>query len=230
MLHTLAPLAFVLAFSSQAETDVGTGPQPSPTPISWELEFEFLDPRRIEIHLPGAAKPEVYWYVVYTAANTSPRGQHFFPIFQIVTEDLKVYDTDRGISPLVFDAIRERHKITHKYLVHPTKAFGALLSGRDNARESVAIWRQIDLSVNKFKIYVAGLSGETRFVANPSYDPDQPEVRQITGPDGRQRDLATNPKHFTLRKTLEIGYTLPGSPRARPDATPERGAVCWIMR
>jgi hypothetical protein len=210
--------------------DTGMGPQPSTFPASWELEFKFLDPQRIEVAPPGSDRPEVYWYIVYTVINPGPRAQRFFPMFQIVTEDLQVFDTDVGISPRVFEAIRGRHKITHKYLVEPTKVIGALLSGDDNARESVAIWRNIDLSIVSFKVYVAGLSGETQFVPNPGYDPSRPETELVRGPDGSQRKVATNPRHFTLRKTLEISYTLPGSPAARPGVTPVRGQVRWIMR
>ena len=231
MLHAFAalPLLMVLSAAPPAR-EVGSGPEPSPTPISWELGFKFLDPQRIEVQLPGAERPEVYWYLVYTVTNTSPRSQRFFPLFQIVTEDLHVYDTDMGIDPLVFDAIRERNRITHKYLVDPTKAIGALLSGDDYARESVAIWRQIDLTICAFSVYVAGLSGEMRFIPNPAYDPQKPETRKTTGPDGKSSEVTVNPKNFTLRKTLQIRYTLPGSPVARPAAMPERDQVRWIMR
>ena len=58
----------------------------------------------------------------------------------------------------------------------PTEAIGELRSGDDYARESVAIWRASDLSVTKFTIYIAGLSGEARVLKNPAYDPDQPET------------------------------------------------------
>jgi len=206
--------------------EVGTGPQPAPLPVSWELEFKFLDPRRIEVQVEPGRPPEVYWYLAYTVTNRSDRSQMFFPTFQLVTQDLRVLDTDMGISPLVFEAIRERHRQTHKYLRHPTSAIGELLCGDDNARESVAVWRDVDLSVNEFKVYVAGLSGEARLVPNPAYDPGRPET--VTDEQGRTH--LTNPKHFTLRKTLEIRYNLLGSPTARATATPERAGVRWVMR
>ncbi len=240
MLKLFVALGLLLPLFPQA-AEIGRGPQPSATSRSWELELKFLDPRRIEVQLPGAAQPEVYWYMVYTVTNPSPRSQRFFPIFQIVTEDLKVHDTDTGINPLVFDAIRARHNLTHKYLVEPSKAIGALLTGDDNARESVAIWRQIDLSSNSFTIYVAGLSGETQIVHNPTHDPGRPEAGPSDrsgehGPPARAtaRDPRTessgNPKEFTLRKTLGIRYNLPGSPQATPVVQPERAGVRWIMR
>jgi len=211
-------------------SDVGRGPQPAPAPVSWELEFRFLDPRPIEVQLPGADRPEVYWYIVYTVVNRGPRSQWFFPMFQIVTEDLRVYDTDMGISPLVFDAIRERHKITHKYLEEPTKVIGALLSGEDNARESVAIWRAVDLTVNNFSIYVSGLSGEIQFLPNPAYDPSRPQSASPTQASDQPGRKDPNTKFFTLRKTLEVRYNAPGSPQARQAVLPQRSEVRWIMR
>lgn len=218
---------FLALFAPQVEPKVGSGPEPAATPISWEFKFQFLDPRRIEVQLPGTDEPEVYWYMVYTVTNGGPRSQLFFPTFQVVTEDLRVYDSDTGITPLVFAAIRERHRQTHPDLVHPTEAIGDLLTGDDNARESVAIWRQIDLSNNRFTVYVAGLSGEAQFIRNPAYDPSQPET---TGVGAGGKEVVRNPKFFTLRKTLEIRYNLPGSASARPLAVPERSEMGWIMR
>lgn len=230
MFHVLLPLVMLATVTPPAGQDVGAGPQPSPTPVSWEFELTFLDPQRLEIKLPGTERTEVYWYMVYTVTNTTRRSERFFPTFQIVTEDFRVVDTDMGISPLVFDAIAERHKITHKYLVPPTKAIGALLSGDDNARESVAIWRGVDLSRNRFTIYVAGLSGEARVLRNPTFNAQKPEKEQVIGTDGRPQEIVVNPRSFTLRKTLEIRYNLAGSEKARAAADPERGEVRWVMR
>jgi hypothetical protein len=230
MLFAWLPWALWLASATASPQDLGTGPQPSTFPASWELEFKFRDPERIEVTTPGSERPDVYWYILYTVTNPGPRSQRFFPMFQIVTENMQILDTDVGISPRVFDAIRERHKAVYKYLEDPTRVIGTLLSGTDNARESVAIWRNIDLSNVSFAVYVAGLSGETQFVPNPRYDPKRPETEMVRGPDGSERRVVTNPRQFTLRKTLEIRYTLPGSPAARPGVTPERGQVRWIMR
>jgi len=225
MPHAIAVLLFLIG--PPGEEGVGTGPAPSLRPIAWELEFKFLDPRRITVQVPGQEQPEVYWYMVYTVSNPDRRSVRFFPTFQLVTEDVRVVDTDVGVSKLVFDTIKERYRQTHKYLTHPTEALGELLTGDDNARESVAIWRDVDLSGNRFSVYVAGLSGETQFVRNPAYDPNQPDTAE-PGPDGKPR--GQNPKYFALRKTLQIRYNLPGSAAARAVAEPERSEVRWIMR
>lgn len=212
----LSPLiALLLMASADGEADAGAGPQPAPIPASWELEFSFEEPRRLELQVAG--QREVYWYMVYTATNAGERSQRFFPIAQLVTEDLRVIDTDSGIHPLVFDAIRERHRLTHKYLVSPREAAGELRVGASHACQSVFVWRHADVNINRITIYVAGLSGETQVVRNPLYQPGEPES-------------AGNSRSFTLRKTLEIRYTLPGSNAGRLEADPQRLRTRWVMR
>lgn len=227
---TLTTLVALLAGAAGQEVrDVGSGPAPSPTPVSWEIELKFLDPRRIHVQLPGQNEPEAYWYLVYTATNKSQTTQRFHPQFQLVTEDLTVFDTDVGIDRRVFEAIRDRHKVTHPFLVSPTEAIGDLKVGEDNARESVAIWRNVKMSGNTFAIYVAGLSGETHLLRNPAYDPARPETARIET-NGVEREVTVNPKFFVLRKTLELRYRLPGSEAARQTVDPVRESVRWIMR
>lgn len=221
-------LTGLVAADFAAPGEVGIGPQPSAVPISWEFEFTFLDPQRIVVPTPGQGDV-VYWYVVYTATNTSGRTQRFFPMFQIVTDDLRVLDTDTGIDLRVFDAIAKRHSLTHKYLVPPSKVIGMVLAGDDHAVESVAIWRQVDLTENAFRIYVSGLSGETQLTPNPAYNARKAES-QAAEPVSDKPGGPPPAKYFTLRKTLEIRYTLPGSPRARLHIAPERGLVRWVMR
>lgn len=230
-----AAFAIIIATSAlmaqQQRTDaVGVGPEPSPTPIAWEFDFKYMEPRRIEVRNPDTGRQDTYWYLLYTVTNKSRATQQFYPIFELVTDELRLISTDLGISPLVFDAIKERHKITHKYLVHPTKALGELRSGDDYARESVAIWRADDLGVSSFQIYVSGLSGEARVLRNPSYNPQEPETRTVFGPDGREREETVNPKYFTLQKTLRLSYTLPASTKSREEIEPRLDDARWIMR
>jgi hypothetical protein len=228
-LISLSALVALVSVAGQEVREVGTGPAPSPTPVSWEIELKFLDPRRIQVQLPGQSEPEVYWYLVYTATNRSQTTQRFHPQFQLVTEDLTVFDTDVGIDLRVFEAIRERHKVTHPFLVSPTETIGDLKVGEDNARESVAIWRNVRMTGNHLAIYVAGLSGETHLLRNPAYEPDKPETA-LLDVNGVQREVTLNPRFFVLRKTLELRYRLPGSEAARQTADPVRESVRWLMR
>jgi len=61
MLQALAPLAILMAFGQVQSTDRGLDAvhKPAPNPISWELEIDFLDPRRIEVQLPGQTETEL---------------------------------------------------------------------------------------------------------------------------------------------------------------------------
>lgn len=210
--------------------EVGRGREPAMTPVAWEFELKYLPPRRIDVPIAGSDKVETYWYLIYTVTNKSGSTQRFFPQFQLVTEDLKVVDTDTGITANVFEAIRERHKITHKYLVHPTQAIGDLAVGDDNARESVAIWRGVDADANNFTIFCAGLSGESHMVRNPAFQDGKPETAKAPAPAGREREVVVNPKNFVLRKTLELKFEWPGSQEARERTVPTLGRERWIMR
>lgn len=222
------PLFALLLTFAAAPQDAVDRHKPSSVSVSWELGFDFLDLRRIQMRSPDG-ETHTYWYMIYTATNTSGQTQHFFPIFEIVTEDLRSTPSDMGISPLVFEAIRERHRLTHPYLVHPTQAIGDIRSGEDNAIESVAIWPEIDLDVNQFKVFVGGLCGEKETMPNPAYDPSRPETMTVTE-DGRERVVTVNPRQFTLRKTLEVPYTFPGAAATRSRVEPVRGKIRWIMR
>lgn len=212
--------------------DVGEGPQPALNPIAWEIAIAFEDPKRIEVQTPRGR--EVYWYMLYTARNTSDRTQQFHPTFQLVTEQLRVWNTDVDVFPVVFGAIRELHKQQYPYLVSPTQAIGPLKTGDDNARESVAIWRETDAVINNFSVFVAGLSGEAYAVKNPAYDPTLAEHAavelEIRPGAPAKATFPANPKFFTLRKTLRIDYTLPGSAETRGFADPRRMRVVWVMR
>lgn len=213
-----------------ADEPVGRGPEPSLAPTEWEFEFEYDRPRRIEVQLAGDDEPTTFWYLPYRVTNPGPRTHRFFPTFELVLDDLQVLHTDVGISPLVFNAIRERHRATYPYMVDPTQAIGPLKVGDDHAVESVAIWRADDLPGNAFDVYVAGLSGETRIIPNPAYDPDQPRSITVEDAQGIERTVDVNPPNFTLRKTLELAFKLPGSEQARRRVAPVPAGKRWILR
>lgn len=222
----------LLMFLSQDTRTVPKLAEPAARSISWQIDLKFVEPRRIEVQTPGDSQPQVYWYLVYTATNTSSTTQQFFPIFQLVTDDLHMFETDMGVNHLVFDAIKERHRATHPLLIDPTRAIGPLSVGDDNARESVAIWRNVDLGkTNQFKIFVTGLSGETKLIRNPGFKAAG-AAGSTPASAAASSDAAgvNNSKYFTLRKTLEITFSLPGSDEAREQTDPKRVGMRWIMR
>jgi len=152
-------------------------PVPNRVPKSWELEFDFVDPQTMTVQLPGQPRPQTFWYMLYTVTNKSGREVQFLPRFDLMTDRMQVIRGDPGVHPMVFEAIKRRHRPTHPLLVEPVKAMGRLLQGPDNAKGSVAIWPQLDIRANGFTIFVAGLSGESVLLRNPNYKPDRPQHR-----------------------------------------------------
>ena len=208
---------WVLAALAVGVSRVVAAPQPSPTPKSWELEVEFHDPARITVTLPGDAQPTTFWYLIYTVTNETEREVLFYPQFDLVTDTLQVVHAGDGVSLTVFDAILERHRKQHPFMVPPLKVSGKLLRGSDNARTSVAIFRGFDPEASRFTVYYGGLSGEVVRVPNPAFDPARPASDE-------------NLQFFTLRKTLAIRYDLPGDLASRKQAAPVRTAREWVMR
>jgi hypothetical protein len=205
-------------------------PTPSIAPKSWQLEFEFQDPQRLVIQLPGEAKPRVYWYMLYTVTNNSNRDVQFMPRFQIVNDNLQVLETDVTADPVVFSAIKKIHTKDRPFLLEPLEVLGKLLQGADNAKDSVAIWQDFSGDTRQFTIFVGGLSGEMVTLPNPTYDSAKPEFVMKELPGGIKTKVMVNPKRFVLYKTLSISYRLPGDDEARKQADPIRESVEWLMR
>ena len=207
--------AFVVATTVAAQTSVVRS-TPSLTG-SWQLDFRFHDLQRIDVRLPGDRHATSYWYMLYTVTNNTGRDVEFYPTFELVTDTMQVVTAGDEISPSVYDAIRGRHKKMYPFFRTPIDASGKVLQGADNARTSVAVFHDFDANASSLKVFVAGLSGEIERLGNPVYDENQPESAQ-------------NRRFFTLRKTLAIGYDLPGDPQTRRSAEPMRRGWDWVMR
>lgn len=192
-------------------------PQTSVIPQSWQLEFEFDDPQRIEVQLPGAGRPTTFWYVLYTVTNSTDSEVDFYPSFRLVTDTLHVVAAGDDVMPQVYDAIAERHASEYPFFVAPYKVGGRLLQGRENSRTSAAVFRTFDKNASRFTVYVAGLSGEMDRVPNPAFDSSTGETER-------------NPAFFLFRRTLAVYYDLPGDALTRSQATPRRRSREWVMR
>lgn len=192
-------------------------PEPSLAPKSWELDFEFLDLQRISVVLPGDEKPTTCWYMLYTVTNNTSQDVAFYPSFVLVTDSYDTIEGGDGISPTVYDAVRKRYAKLYPFFVTPIKVVGKLLQGEDNAKTSAVVFRQFDASVDRFWIYVGGLSGEVVRVKNPAYSPDKGES-------------SSNQRSYTLRKTLQIEYAMPGDEVTHETVKPARVGYNWVMR
>ena len=194
-------------------------PEPSPYPISWELTFEYKEPRRIVVNLPGARAPKAYWYLPYTITNEGEETQVFIPQFDLLTDNGKVSRARRSVPRQVFDAIRARER--NDLLLPPTQVGGELRYGVDQARDGVAVWEEPQRDMGTFRIFVGGLSGE--FV----------EMKDEKGE--LLKDSKGEP--IILRKTLQLTYHTNGD-EVYPGEDPVRegeGRIgrnhrTWVMR
>ena len=184
---------------------------------TWVLDFKFHDPQRISVRLPGDRHETTFWYMLFEVSNNTGQDVEFYPTFRLVTDTLEVVRGGEEISPSIYDAIFARHKNEYPFLAPPPKITGPLLQGEDNARASAAVFRMFDKQASSFAVYVGGLSGDITRVRNPGFDANKQESE-------------SNPRFFTLRRTLAIAYNLPGDPRTRIMASPVRRSREWTMR
>ena len=201
-LVVVAALVGVSAHSVQA----GKYPQPSIYPISWQLDFKHGMPKRIVVGNQG------YWYMTYTVTNKTGQEQIWAPTFEMVDNDGKIVKAGHGVDPSAFDKIQSIEK--NRFLLPTNQAVGDLHQGDDQAKDSVAIWKEPNPRMGTFKIFVTGLSGEVVVLK----DDDGKEVK---GPDGTP---------VLLRKTLELTYAVYGD-----EYYPQRHEVhqlgeTWVMR
>ncbi|MFA9478001.1 hypothetical protein ACERK3_06780 [Phycisphaerales bacterium AB-hyl4] len=171
-------------------------PEPAMVSPSWALEFEYRTPQAISVEGVDGT-PRWYWYMRYKVTNHSGDDRLFIPEITVATDTGKIIDTGANVPASVFHRIRERER--DPLLESPVDVVGRLLQGDDYARESVAIWPAPREPVNQFRIFVAGLSGETASTEHP-----------VTG------------ETVMLRRTLMLTYHLPGRP-----STPQRQPVVF---
>lgn len=209
---------FLLTFVGPlAASAAGAEPAMGLARSSWELDFEFQDPRRIVVQLPGDNHKTTFWYLLYEVTNRTNSEVGFFPSFRLVTDTLKVVEGGAEVSPTVYDVIASRHEKAYPFFAPPRKVTGPLLQGEENSRASAIVFRQFDKEASSFTVYISGLSGEVTQVVNPSLGIGQGST------ENRE-------PRFLLRRTLAIRYDLPGDPSTRSRANPIRRDRQWVMR
>lgn len=208
----LLPILAVLAAG-----DLWGAPAAEPFPRTWQLEFSFYDPQRIRLRVPGDSGETTYWYMLYRVSNHTGREVQFYPSFRLVTDTLREIEGGAEIHPVVYDAIFARHKKEFPFLSPPGGVTGLLLQGEENARSSVAVFREFDPEASSFTILVSGLSGDVIRVPSPGFNPKEPES-------------SVNVRSFLLRRTLAIRYDVPGDVNTTPQAVPVRRNREWVMQ
>ncbi len=194
-------------------------PKPSPVPVSWQLDIKFQDIKRIHVNIPGEGE-KTFWYMIYTITNNTGQDVVFHPEFELVTNTLQVIPAEINVAPEVFKAIKEKYKATYPWLENPLKIIGKILQGKDNARDSVAIWPDFDPKASRFDIYIGGLSGEVAAVPNPLFIKGKSDPKKV-------------PPYFVLQKTMVIHYSVPSDPANREKVGASRTGqpdIEWVMR
>jgi hypothetical protein len=194
-------LILVLAWALPLRADY---PKPSAYPVSWELTMTHSDPKRIVVQGPGDVNPSAYWYVTYHVTNDTDRDKILFiPTFKMLLEDGSVVRSDMGISPAVFDAIKQREHL--KYLQSDDVIAGDLLQGEDQSKDGVAIWAEPRLRMGTFTIFASGFWGESATVTVGKTD-------------------------ITLRKTMELTYHIDSDENHPGEGTLQKLTDDFVMR
>lgn len=169
-------------------------PTPAVVSASWNLDFEAGEPQSIMV--PDAAgRNRWYWFLPYRVTNNSGADQTFIPEVTVYTDQGDILAAGQRVPSNVYAAIARR--MGNDLLQSPVEVVGRLLQGEDYAKESVAIWPAFEgEDVDRFTVFIGGLSGETTTVANPS-----------TG------------EEVLVRRTRAIDYAVPGNyptPQGQP--------------
>lgn len=211
--HLLLALVAVVLLSADY---AGAFPKPSPYPVAWQLTFTSIKPQRIVITPPGATTPQAYWYIPYSVINNSRDEQEFLPVFEMMTQDGKVIRSDKDIPDSVLAEIRVREK--NPDLLSALKAAGTLRVGIDQAKMAVAVWKEPQVMMGQFKIFVGGLSGENVVLTD-----ENGKTVENTDANGKKAPAV-------VRKTLQLTYKLLGD-ELYPGVDPiEKIAEEWVMR
>ncbi len=191
-------------------------PEPAivPGPGIWTVNTEFTHPQQIVLRPSDDSKPIRFWYTILTLTNKTGRDIDFYPKCDLMTDTFQIIPAGKGVPPVVFELLKNRHKSRYPFLESLENASNRILQGEDNAKDIAIIWQDFDARAKWIKIFIAGLSNET--VA-------------INHPVAKDKKTA-KPVKVYLRKTLELSYELGGDPAFRSDASLTYKDKRWIMR
>ncbi|HSV99801.1 MAG TPA: hypothetical protein VLI39_06495 [Sedimentisphaerales bacterium] len=178
----------------------------------WTLDVRYEQPQQIVLPW-GPQGEQRFWYTILTVTNRTGMDVEFYPRCDLMTDTLQVVPAGRGVPPVVFQMIQERHASRYPLLESLQNVPNRVLEGEDNARDIAIIWQDFDPQAAGFQVFVGGLSNETAMIPHPVE----------TDADGR-------PVPIFLRKTLELKYALRGDPSLRSSVEVVYKGQGWVMR
>ncbi len=184
---------------------VSAAPEPAPVPTRWELTFDPGPLRVMTVNVDGAQA--AYFYFTYKVINSTGEDLFFTPTFEMFTDDGDLIRSGRDVPEAVTNHILRR--LRNPLMEDEIDIQDRLLQGPENAREGLVVWPVRNMRVDEIKLFVRGLSGETKTI---------------------QR--ADNGEPVTLRKTLMLVHEVPGEidPTSSRPLTRREDLTRWIMR
>lgn len=187
-------------------------PQIVQRPGHWTLEVRYEQPQQLVLPW-GPGGEQRFWYMILTVTNRTGMDVEFYPRCDLMTDTLQVVPAGRGVPPVVFQMIQERHASRYPLLESLQSVPNRVLEGEDNARDIAVIWQDFDPQATSFQVFVGGLSNETAVIAHPV-----------------DVDANGKPVPIFLRKTLELNYALRGDPALRSSVEVVYKGQSWVMR
>ena len=180
-------------------------PEPELVSSSWHLDFEHDKPQAIAVkNLEGETR--WYWYMTYEVTNETGQTQLFVPEVTVADDTGRIMQAGDGVPSRVYREIRD--KLRSVSLQSPVQILGELLEGEDHSKKGVVVWpADLDRDIDEYRIFFAGLSGETAIIEHPR-----------TGEAVR------------LRRTLMLRFALPGDNEHPERQTIERIEQREVMR
>ncbi|RMF92885.1 MAG: hypothetical protein D6741_14440 [Planctomycetota bacterium] len=178
----------------------------------WGLEFAFKPVRMIYVDLPqpsGLMQRKLIWYMVYRVTNNmkvlhpvpQPDGGYtieeiekpirFVPHFVLESDEVNKRYPDR-IIPLAAMAIQQREDPNIRF--YNTAEMARVIQPGETLW-GVVTWEDVDPTIDRFSIYVSGLTNAYRWT-------DPPGAYKVGDPIGQGRQ-------FT-RKELKLNFWRPG--------------------
>jgi hypothetical protein len=179
----------------------------------WTLEIRYEQPQQMVMPwgLNGESR---FWYMIVTVTNRTGHDVDFYPKCDLLTDTFQLVPAGQGVTPAVFEAIKQRHQAQYPFLESLQTVGNRILEGEDNAKDIAIIWQDFDVRALGFKVFISGLSNETAVVPNPVV------VDKATG----------RPVPVYLRKTLQLTYALRGDPALRSSVEVVYKGQDWVMR
>jgi hypothetical protein len=175
------------------------------------VDVKFNHPQRIAVE--SGTKEHLYWYVILTLTNNTGGDVDFYPSCELMTDTFDVIPAGKGISSVVFNMVKQRHKRAYPFLEWMQETSNRILQGEDNTKDIAVIFPDFASNAKAFKIFISGLSNETAVVEHPV-----------------SKDKNGNPVKVFLRKTLELDYKLKGDTSLRKEVKIVPQGKSWIMR